>query len=546
MGKEKKEKQLGGFIHRRKFLTSSTLGAGGLLLSSKLMAQSETPVAQSAAQEPSQAKVGNITKISAKYIIGYLEGNHVIYEDGCLVYQNDKVIYIGHDYQGHFDGHIDAKNSCVSPGFIDLNALGDIDHQLFAQDQDPSLRKYMSWHLDYFNRREEFMTPEEEAFKSYYAFAQLITNGITTIMPITSAICKRSADTYEEGVASLENAGRLGLRAYLGPSYISAQYTRDENGVRAISPMHEDGIKGFEQAVKFAKKYHNSYDGLVNMAFKPERIELQTEEILIETKKIADELNCPIKLHAAQGGSEYQRIQAQYGKSSIAYLDSIGFLGKSTLIPHAIYASGYDKIADKSDDDLHILKDTGTTVVHCPLVYSRGGTNLNSFARYRDFGIKLAMGTDTFPCDMIDNMRVGSSVSRHEAPGNPNSAYREFYNAATLGGAKALGREDIGRLCVGSKADIIIIDFNTFAIGQYDDPIKTMILQCTGRDVKTTIINGRTVMKNRIIPNFDYEENIHKAQLYYERMKDSYVERSLNRVTKKELFASSYRTIYKS
>ena len=485
----------------------------------------------------------NITKISAKYIIGYQNDSHVIYENAELVYLNDTVIYIGHNYQGDYNSHIDAKNAIVSPGFIDLDALGDIDHSLIFADQPEEHRPYLMWNHEYFLNRKEQMTLEEESFKSYYAYANLISNGITTAMPITSVLYKKSAETYEEIEAAAENAGKLGLRVYLGPSYASAKHTVDNTGKVSISPTPEDGQKGFQDAVKFAKNYHNKYDGLIQAALVPERIELQTEEILKESKKIAKELNCPIRLHAAQGILEYNFIQEWYKKSPIAYLNSIGFLDERTSIPHAFYTSGYHEIKDTSNDDLDILRDTKTTVIHCPLVYSRSGKGLDSFGRYQRYGINMAMGTDTFPCDMIDNMRTGAFIARHLDNNAPANNYTAFFNAATLGGAKALGRDDIGRLCVGSKADIIIIDLNSIHTGTIDDPIKTMFLQGTGRDVHTTIINGKIVMQNRIIANFDYEQVIVKAQNYYEKLKESYVERSLYKLPKEKLFASSYPTI---
>ena len=58
-------------------------------------------------------------------------------------------------------------------------------------------------------------------------------------------------------------------------------------------------------------------------------------------------------------------------------------------------------------DDLDLLRDTGTTVIHCPLVLSRGGILLESFDRFLQHGISMAMGTDTFPPDMIENLRLG-------------------------------------------------------------------------------------------------------------------------------------------
>ena len=70
------------------------------------------------------------TRVRAKYIIGYKDNDHVIYKDGEIVYEGDTIIFVGHDYSEEVDQTIDAGDSIVSPGLIDLNALGDIDHDL--------------------------------------------------------------------------------------------------------------------------------------------------------------------------------------------------------------------------------------------------------------------------------------------------------------------------------------------------------------------------------------------------------------------------------
>ena len=98
------------------------------------------------------------------------------------------------------------------------------------------------------------MTPEEEAFKSLYAYSQLLSHGITTAMPITCTYYKKAADTYEEIAAAAEHAKHLGIRTYLGPSYISAMHVYDKTtGKLDIRFMEEEGWKGLERAERFAQ-----------------------------------------------------------------------------------------------------------------------------------------------------------------------------------------------------------------------------------------------------------------------------------------------------
>ncbi len=390
---------------------------------------------------------------------------------------------------------------------------------------------------------QEWMTEEEEAFKSLYAYSQLILHGITTAMPITSVYYKKWAETYEELVAAAKHAAELGLRIYLGPSYQSAIRVVEPDGTVKNHWDEEGGRKGLERAVRFVEEFDGAYDGLIRGMLAPERVECQTPESLKQTKYYSDKLGVPIKLHAAQGLFEYETIMNTYGVTPIKYLYDLGFLGPKTGIPHVLYVAGYSDAKNSEGDDLQLLKETETTVIHCPLIFGRYGTLMESFAKYKRKGINIAIGTDTFPPDIIQNIRAGSMLSRSLEKDVTDSSYADFFRAATLGGAKFLGRDDLGRIAVGAKADIIALDLDGFHMGTIDDPIRTMMISGSGRDVKLSIINGRTVMKDRDIPNVDLEEIRLKGQKYYDKMRKGYFARDYQQLPEEELIPSSFRIV---
>ena len=167
-------------------------------------------------------------RIKARYIIGNENGRNVIYKNGEMIYEDTEgtILEVGPKVYGEWQESEDLGNAVICPGFIDLDALGDIDHALIYGEQKTT--KKFFWSEEYLkNGPVEAMTPEEEAFKSKYAYAQLISHGITTAMPITCVYYKKAAETYEEMAAAAENARELGLRAYLGPSFISSMHIYD-------------------------------------------------------------------------------------------------------------------------------------------------------------------------------------------------------------------------------------------------------------------------------------------------------------------------------
>lgn len=132
-----------------------------------------------------------ITRVKGSYVIGYNGVDHEIIRDGEVVYENDTIIYVGKHYEGEVSKTEDAGNAVIMPGFIDLNALGDIDHDILHTEAFSNIRSSLNPSEEYFEKgTHEVMTAEEEAFKSLYAYTQLIMHGITTAMPITSTYYK--------------------------------------------------------------------------------------------------------------------------------------------------------------------------------------------------------------------------------------------------------------------------------------------------------------------------------------------------------------------
>ena len=492
------------------------------------------------------------TKLSAKYVVAFDGTRHTMMKDAEVVYEGNEIVFVGRGYAGACGETHDFGDSLISPGFIDLDALGDIDHGLIHCEAPVSVQNHLQWSAAYYDKGpKEIMSADEEAFKSLYAYVQLIRYGITTAMPITSVFYKEWAETYEEMAAAAHHAGKLGLRVYMGPSYQSGMRVVNSDGSWDVRFREDEGRKGLERAVRFVKEFDGSYGGRVKGMLAPERIETQTKENLIATKKAAGELGCLVRLHAAQGLFEYEWIKKHFGLSPLQFLDSIGFLDARTLIPHALYVQGYSDIGGiPPGDDIALLADKGASVIHCPLVYARSGIALEWFGKYLDQGVNVSMGTDTFPPDILMNIKVGSFMARRVARFKADAetkarmpqgnTYADFYNAATLGGAKALGRDDLGRIEAGAKADLIVIALGDLDIGPMDDPLRTLVNSGTPRDIRHSIIDGRFVMRDRKIEGIDEAKLRNQAQAYYDKMRLGYLERSDGSLTERQMFPSSF------
>jgi cytosine/adenosine deaminase-related metal-dependent hydrolase len=473
-------------------------------------------------------------------VIGSDGESHHLIEDGEVVYEDNRIVFVGRNYPHQTDEQIDAGDAVIGPGFVDLDALFDLDSTVLGFDNHPGWKKGRVWASDYVAAGpRDVYTPDEEAFQHEYAMAQLLLNGITTALPIRSILYREWAETYEEHARAAEAAARLGIRMYLGPSYRTGLPMVHEDGSFSMHWDQNRGMRGLEDAVRFVRDFDGEHDGLIRGFLQPDRIEGCTEALLEATRDAAAELDCLVRLHCCQGDLEVKIVDERWGKSSLTVLHDLGFLSERALLPHGWLLGGIDPTPEQVERELGWLADSGATIVHCPLVSARHGEILRSFSHYRKRGVSIGLGTDTFPPDMILNMHVGVMTARIADRSMAVSA-ADYYTAATIDGANALGRFDLGRLMPGALADIVIVDLTNPSLGQVFDPVQALILNGSGRDVRTVIVNGRIVVKDRQIPGIDMDDFHRRAHQQFARLIASYPERALGHPPVAELFPPSF------
>ncbi|WP_327658123.1 chlorohydrolase family protein [Streptomyces sp. NBC_00483] len=482
------------------------------------------------------------TRWRARHVLAHQDGGHALLRDGEVVWQDDTVIYVGPRYEGEVDEERDLGESLVMPGLIDLDALTDVDHLVLDSWAGPERGKGLQWSLDYFtHRRHDVFTPQERATIREYALAQLALHGITTFMPIASEVHSRWAEPYEELVDMAETARRIGLRGYLGPAYRSGVNVVLQDGTRDVAFDEEEGRTGLRDAVRFLDHLDELNDPLLTGVLLPCRIETLTEELLVETARIARERGTLIRLHALQGLAEREIIQRRHdGLTPLELLDKHGLLGQNLLIPHTVLLDRHPAVHGEDRGDLALLAARGISVIHCPQTSLRYSEMLHSFRAYREAGVNLCLGTDSFPPDLIRGMDVGVHLAKI-AEGRTDAAPAEHYvEAATLGGARALGREDLGRIAVGAQADLVAFSLDDIRDGVMDDPVRTFLLNGTARQATNSVVAGNPVLVDGALPGTDLPQLARSAQALFEKMRAAYSERDTERRDTEALFPPTF------
>lgn len=473
-----------------------------------------------------------ITRVRARYLIGFVDDDHCIIDGGEIVHDHDRVVFVGRGYDGPVDEEIDAGNAIVSPGFIDTNALADIDHAIFDSWPDRSRSLGLAWSESYLADHGARFDRAALKFRREFAISQLIRNGITTMMPIASETYLDWCETYEDMADTAEAVRALGIRAYLGPSYRThVPYT---DGTTIL--LHEDeqkGIDGLNDAVRFIEDFAGTADGRIQGALLPARIETQTETTLRETRRIADSLGVPVRLHAAQGLFEIETMINRTGRRSIPYLHDIGFLGARTFIPHVWTVPGNRlmpaRLADPDfglpeGDDLSLLAKTDTSVIFCPIPTAHYGGGIETIDSYRAQGVRVVIGTDSAPPNMIRALDLATAETKILSSDRTAAQAADLFRAATLEPARALGRDDLGRLAAGAQADYFVLDLSRNHIGPHGDPIRTLVMNADGRDIDRVVVAGNTIVSSGDIITVDTSDYASRAQDFLDRYIASHTE----------------------
>jgi cytosine/adenosine deaminase-related metal-dependent hydrolase len=446
------------------------------------------------------------TLIQGGWIVGFQDGHHAVLRDGVLVYEDDRILYVGPSFAGAVDAVIPAAGKLVAPGLVNIHALANIDVQTLVLDtSEEGLATPQAYAVTGAGSPE--LGEEQLRASALFSLLQLLKGGSTTIVEISTMAPSRFETPRAEAPLLVAAAAKLGARLYVSHKFRGGKRYMAADGSFCYHWDPAAAAAALEYAEEIVRRYEGAQGDRIRTMIFPYQFDACTPDLLAEAKAAARRLGVPMHLHAAQSLFEFHDCLRRYGKTPVQVLDDIGVLDERTILAHLIYTTAHGASGFPTGDtrDLRIVAARATTVAHCPVVYARRDRILGSFARYRDLGINVGIGTDTYPQDMIEEMRWAALGCKWIDRDANRGTARDVFNAATLGGACALGRSDIGRLAPGAKADIIIVDMHRLHCGVVDDPIKTLIYAADGGDVETVIVDGRTVLAGGKAPSLDEE-----------------------------------------
>ena len=457
------------------------------------------------------------TLIQNGTVVAWNGSNHHIQENGVIVFENNEIIFVGEIFEGQVDSTIDASGRLIIPGFVNSHLhLTDTPFTKGHQEDvgNPSgPGKYQNYNALYkmLPSVRKATEPKDQYAGAENSLAELLLSGSTTIVELgyDFEIGGNGDIAITETIADL--IGASGIRCYTGPRYRTRYYGADTKGGVFYKDYPNGARERFEACVTFCQDWNGRYDDRVRTILAPGQIDTCDADLLKATRHYADELNIPIQIHAGQSPIEFSRVRETEGKTSIEYMMDTGLLGSDFIIGHGQFMSDDGDIGSISTHEIDALRESKTAVCHMPWVKSRRGGVINSIQKYWDLGIRQCLGSDNYPLDMFHEMQNAAVVCKIVESSSVAARCEDMFNMATVGGADALGRSDLGRLAPGCKADMVFVRIDTPKASPLYDPLKFLVLAASGDDVERVIIDGTTIVEDGKVLSMDIPDVIRRV-----------------------------------
>ncbi len=421
-------------------------------------------------------------------------GDHAYLRDADLVFSGNTIIHVGKGYSGSADVTIDGRALMLIPGLVDIHSHPSTEPFFRGIREEHGVPAMFMSGL--YERSFAFRTDAEgrRAGKTV-AYCEMLRTGITTV-----------ADLSGPDPWWIDLAAQSGLRVFVAPGYASARWHLENEWQLKYAWDEPAGKRGLHDALAVIQQVRSHPSGRLSGVIFPAQIDTCSEALLRESWEAAEAHNLPFTTHCAQSVNEFNEMVHRHGKTPIQWAHDIGILGQRSILGHAIFTDEHSWTRWHTKDDVRLLAETGTSVAHCPSPFARYGQMLEDFGRYRRSGVNVGIGTDVSPHNLIEEMRLAAILARVAAQDINTTSTAAIFRAATAGGAHALGRDDIGRLEEGARADLVLIDLTNPFMLPARDPLRSLMYTAADRAVHSVFVDGEKVVDSGRVLTLDHAE----------------------------------------
>jgi len=233
-----------------------------------------------------------------------------------------------------------------------------------------------------------------------------------------------------------------------------------------------------------------------------------TDDLMRRTADLAREHGVRLHTHLAETKDEEDYCQATYGCRPVEFLRRLGWLGSDVWLAHCVHLSA---------EEIRLFAETGTSVAHCPSSNLRLGSGVSPVREMLDAGVPVGLGVDGSASNDSSNMlaEARQALLAHRSGREPSQwlTAEDVLWAATRGGARCLGRDELGSLEPGKAADLVLIDTRRLSYaGAGSDPLAALVFSPWPEPVDTVIVNGRVLVEGGQLAGVDVPRLVAHAE----------------------------------
>lgn len=392
----------------------------------------------------------------------------------------------------------DAKGRLVMPGFINphMHYYSTFARGMFL-DNPPAtmfsdILKGLWWRLD------RALTLEDVYYSAAMPMIEQIKSGVTTVIDHHA-----SAYAVEGSLFKIADAAReFGIRSNL------CYETSDRDG-EAIAKA------GIKENADFIKYCNEQKDDMIKGLFGFHASITVSDKTLDESLAAAASVNGGFHVHCAEGIEDVADSLAKYNQRVIERWYKRGVLNEKSIAVHCIHLSS---------DEIDMLKESNVAVVHNPESNMGNAVGIAPILEMMKRGVLVGLGTDGYTADMTESYKVANIIHKHVNK-LPSVGWTEPPQMLFDNNRKIVNRfidGTTGILKEGAYADIIIVDYKGPTPVNETNLNSHILFGVTGRNVDTTIINGRVVMDERKLVDIDEDrvaaKSVELAQKLWNRI----------------------------
>ena len=449
--------------------------------------------------------------ILGKYIIcraGSDAESSTVIANGA-VFQRDGVIEQVGTYEDlkascNADEEIGGPNYVVFPGLVNSHHHGRGVTSLQMGYCDNSLE---TWILNGWTRR-----PHDHYLMTLFTAMQMIESGTTTVMYNHGQTPAQGLeDDLNEVLRAFDDVGMRTAFSVYYRGQNRVVYSDDQQFLAGLPADLAGSLRNFLAANDLSvddyfsifeslhRRYGSDPNSRVNILLSPSNVQWASDDFLQRTKELAQTRQVGIHMHLVESSYQKEFGVRTWGKTPVAHLQDLGFLGPELSCAHAVWLT---------EQDIDLLAGHGATVCHnasSNLRLKNGIAPVNAMASR---GLNVAMGTDSTALndddDMIQEMRLVSKLHREPAIFSPAVSSHQVLAMATINAAAPTFFHDrIGALEVGRRADMVLLEMSAIEEPYMDpdvDIIDALLYRGKSRHIDTVLIDGRVVLRDGEFP----------------------------------------------